>query len=152
MGIDEIQKNCTIPLNALMNGIIIIAAPGNGENGDVLYPAKYNEVISVGALNKGGSLLIEDIAVDNITVLAPEKKILTTYSSKDTEDKYISADGSSPATAIVSGAIALVLWQHRRIKYFTPWTQTNSTKVYSLWKTWSHENPYQADRQGRVYP
>ena len=117
MGIDEdTQELHEVIKRAYEQGIIIVAAAGNGESGEVLYPAKYSEVISVGAMDKDGSALYRNISMEEITVMAPGKNVYTTYSSKDNEDQYISADGSSPATAIVSGIVALVLEKNSDLK------------------------------------
>ena len=82
---EELHK---VVKQAYDKGIIIIAAAGNGQYDEALYPAKYDEVIGVGAINKDGDLLFKNLGLEDIIVLSPGKNIITTYSSKDSEEKY----------------------------------------------------------------
>lgn len=93
--------------SAFDKGIIIVAAAGDGKFGKLQYPAGYNEVISVGALFKDNDFYVSDDLIPKINVFAPGKNIVTTTFINGKND-YMSGDGSSLSTAIVSGIIALV--------------------------------------------
>lgn len=91
-------------------GIVIVAAAGNDIYGKVLYPAKFNEVICVGATSKKGDFLY-DYDDELVAVFLPGENIVTTFSSYeyDIDKKYTSSTGSSVSAPILSGIIALVL-------------------------------------------
>lgn len=103
---DDLQK---VILQAHQNGIILVAAAGNNEAGvilnDLLYPARFNECIAVGATNK-------QFQFDNITVLSTDIDILAPgadiYSTSIKQKGfYYSESGTSMAAAFISGVIAL---------------------------------------------
>ncbi len=89
------------------NNTIFVAAAGNGGSNLAVYPASYEKVISVASTNhsdnKRGSSNY-DISVD---VSAPGTLILTT--DIGATNNYIAVSGTSPATAVVSGIIGLML-------------------------------------------
>jgi len=90
-------------------GIVVVAAAGNDLYGTKLYPAKYQNVISVDSVDPSGNKLYGD---EEGSVLLPGGNIVTTYSSKyDEQKKYVSYSGTSMSAPILSGIIALVLEQ-----------------------------------------
>lgn len=82
------------------NGVFILAAAGNGIGSFTLYPAEYEEVISVGAVNKNGDRLrfTNTRASD---LLAPGDNIRV----ESRGGGFQPYSGTSPATAIAAGKI-----------------------------------------------
>lgn len=84
-------------------GIVIVAASGN-ENTGVGWPANYDEVIAVGAVDKAMDRAMFSNHGEELDVAAPGVDILSTYLNK----KYAKLSGTSMATPIVAGTIALI--------------------------------------------
>ena len=93
--------------SAYENGIVIVAAVGNEFNEDVLFPAAYNEVLSVGSADKEKNILYK--SSDAGDVYAPGVNIVTTYFDSKDGLGYISLNGSSISTPIVSAVISKIL-------------------------------------------
>jgi len=97
---------------ATEKGVIIVAAAGNDSNSSparqtrlpVTYPARYDEVIAVGALDTTGTLAFfsqRDAAMD---AAAPGVNIYSCWKNAE----YATITGSSQASPIISGIIALL--------------------------------------------
>ena len=84
-------------------GILIIAAAGN--QGVLEYPAAYDEVMAVGAVDSSGELCAYSPATEKIEVVAPGERIL----SSGAFDGVLVCSGTSIAAAQVTG-IAATLW------------------------------------------
>ncbi len=90
---------------AIEHGAVIVAAAGNDKRNDVFYPAKYNGVLSVGATANSDNMWTSSNHGYYLDLTAPGENII---SLSGVSDFYLSANGTSLATPIVSGVAALV--------------------------------------------
>ncbi|MFC3991915.1 S8 family serine peptidase [Actinoplanes siamensis] len=84
---------------------VIIASSGNASRvATIGYPAALQGVLAVGAIGKNGTPTPSSIPGPNLGICAPGEKIITT----GLKSEYSEIRGTSAATAITSGAAALV--------------------------------------------
>jgi serine protease AprX len=111
---------------ALDLGVFVIASAGNNggsiDNTDVEIPANVPLAIAVGAVDSGGRIArFSSIGADaNRTdpnrkpeVVAPGVQVITTAPGAH----YVTSSGTSPATAVVAGVIALLLQARPGLKH-----------------------------------
>ncbi|MFS1519564.1 S8 family peptidase [Bacillus sp. SCS-151] len=104
-GIEEDKVELRNAINKAINAnIVVVAAAGNSSNGSVEYPAAYDEVISVTAVDKENNIASFS-PNGKIDFAAPGVDILTTT----TNNSYRSYNGTSLATAHISGIVSLIL-------------------------------------------
>jgi type VII secretion-associated serine protease mycosin len=89
---------------ALAADIVVVAGVGNrNQSGE--YPGKYPEVLTIGAYVRNHKIAPYSITGPQVDLTAPGDQIPTT----DINDTgYVIASGTSEATAVASGAVALV--------------------------------------------
>jgi major intracellular serine protease len=95
--------------NAVDNQILVVCAAGNEGDGqdssdEFSYPASYNEVISVGAINLYRRSSEFSNSNNEVDLVAPGEEILSTYLNRS----YAKLTGTSMATPHISGALALI--------------------------------------------
>lgn len=106
---DDLKLHAVIK-KAVEENILVVCAAGNekdmqdGERG-ILYPAYYNECISVGSIDYKKERAYVRLLNTNVDLVAPGVDILSTYIG----GKYSKMSGTSMATPHVTGALALII-------------------------------------------
>ncbi|NQX68953.1 S8 family peptidase [Paenibacillus alba] len=98
------------------NGLLVVAAAGNAGNkegtGDsIQYPAKYNSVIAVGAMDQNRQRAPFSSTGSELEVSAPGEAIYSTYLNNG----YKISSGTSMASAFVTGELALLKQQKSKL-------------------------------------
>jgi hypothetical protein len=89
---------------ALAQGVVVVAAAGNSGSGEPWYPAALAGVIAVGATTASDRPASFSNHGRWLSFVAPGWEVATT----DRNGGYTTTTGTSPATAFVSGALALL--------------------------------------------
>ena len=90
---------------AIENDVAVVASVGNNGVASVTYPAQYDEVIAVGAIDAAGSHLHFSNTGEEIDISAPGLDIFIQVGEKN----VASFSGTSASAPFVSGAIAYLL-------------------------------------------
>lgn len=88
---------------AVSKGIIVVAASGN-DSKSVNYPAKYDEVIAVGALDQNKKICAFTSKDNTLDLLAPGSDIYSTFLN----NSYSLMSGTSQASPFIAGLCALI--------------------------------------------
>lgn len=98
------------------SGIAVVAASGNGVLcsgeylNDVMYPARYESVISVGAVDEKQARALFSYGGESLDFVAPGTKVYSSYITTDKyPDGYKNMNGTSMAAPYVSGVLALTM-------------------------------------------
>jgi len=94
---------------AAARGVVVVAAAGNSGSDDPTYPAAYANAIAVAATTESDKIASFSNSGAWLALAAPGVDVLTTGRGDGGGPPYVTTTGTSPATAFVSGAFALVL-------------------------------------------
>ncbi|AOM81684.1 conserved hypothetical protein with cell wall binding domains [Salisediminibacterium beveridgei] len=129
--------------DAYNDGMLIFAAAGNSGTTDpsldtMTYPAKYDDVIAVGASNPSMERSIFSSTGDQVEFSAPGEQIISTY----LDNRYAVMKGTSAATPHVAALSALLFEEfpgltHHQIRnrlqsYVIPTSINRSTREYGF--------------------
>lgn len=98
--------------HALANNVAIVAATGNGGVNAVSYPAAYEGVVAVGAVDARNDHLYFSNSGPQVDLVAPGFGVEAAWGA----DQVALFSGTSAATPIVSAAIAVVLSEEPELK------------------------------------
>ncbi|MBI9008485.1 MAG: S8 family serine peptidase [Tenericutes bacterium] len=90
---------------ATQSGIVVVGASGNEGTDELMYPASFEECISVGAVDEDMEIAIYSSFNDAVDLTAPGSDIITTSMNSG----YVMGSGTSFAAPHVSGIIALYM-------------------------------------------
>ena len=96
-------------VDACSKGIIVVGAVGNDGANEPMYPAKLREAIGVGGYDK--NFMHVNFSNRGHNVLAPSTEILSTFR----DGGYARMSGTSFASPLVAGGIALIISYYRSI-------------------------------------
>lgn len=115
---------------AVAKNITVVAAAGDYSEEDLLFPANMNTVVSVEAMAKDGSLWADTNTSDQSVCAFPGEDIKAISWNGETSGCESSSTGTSQATAVASGYIALL-----RDYYEKEGIQYNNTDIINALKT-----------------
>jgi type VII secretion-associated serine protease mycosin len=96
---------------ALSKDVVVVAAAGNRDQGadEIDSPADIPGVVAVGSTGRDGSVYRDSAAGPELGVVAPGEQMVTTGSRRAGKNTgYVVPTGTSEATAVVSGVVALI--------------------------------------------
>ncbi|MGE7692080.1 S8 family peptidase [Lysinibacillus sp. NPDC097214] len=116
---NEILHN--IIKQAVSKNIAVVVASGNEDDGDLLsdeysYPAGYEEVIAVGAINNSNEVANFTNTNKEVDIYAPGFDIKSSYLNGD----YTDLSGTSMSTPHVTGALALLINKYESLNNSKP--------------------------------
>lgn len=97
-------------LDAYSRGVTIVCAVGNSGKNTVDYPSFYDYVIAVGGIDKDLKHASFSNYSKEVDIVAPSVDVLSTYK----DGNYARMSGTSMASPLVAGAIALLISKHNK--------------------------------------
>lgn len=108
---DSIKK--AIDYACSKNVVVFCAAGNSGENHPIMYPAKYNNVISIGAIDQNLERTKFTCRGEELDFLAPGHEIVSAVPGNN----YAMMSGTSMSNPFAVGCASLLLSYSRKIKY-----------------------------------
>ena len=122
---------------AVAAGKFLICAAGNdGQSAGVNYPARFDDTVAVGAVQRNGRIAEFSSRGPEVDLCAPGEDILSTYLGGG----YARLSGTSMAAPFVSGVVALLLAKHKQAGGATP-VETPSQLIEHLQRTATDAGP-----------
>lgn len=95
--------------DAVGQGVLVVAGSGDEDDEEVLYPARFENVVAVGASNSQGEVAWFSNSGPEVELVAPGELILAPYrSDRYPQQDYGRGSGTSLAAAHVDGVAALI--------------------------------------------
>jgi subtilisin len=102
---------------AVAKGKFVICAAGNdGRDQSVHYPARWDETVAVGAVDRNGLVARFSSRGPQVDICAPGADVLSTFPA----GRYAKLSGTSMAAPFAAGVVALMLAKHRAHGGATP--------------------------------
>ncbi|MGE7622415.1 S8 family peptidase [Viridibacillus sp. NPDC096237] len=101
---------------AISSGVVVVAAAGNQGSDMPVYPAKYEGVISVGSVNSDKKLSEFSSYGASTDVVAPGDSVYAPYYDTQKGSSFAKLSGTSMASPVVAGTVALLLSKHPNLK------------------------------------
>lgn len=124
------ENENTVLQNAYKAGIAIFAAAGNDSTNGKGYPASYDNVCSIAALQQDGKKSTYTNYNDSVDLAFPGTGIYSTYNKA--EDSYTYMDGTSMACPVASGVAAVILSGAGKVPELAG--KTGTARVDALYK------------------
>jgi len=101
----SVMEEATLKAFFENDDIVAVAAAGDTGGDDLVYPAAYNFVLSVAAVDQGGNRASFSTWNDMVDISAPGVSVLSTWA----DGTYLSMSGTDMACPHVTGVVALML-------------------------------------------
>ncbi len=99
---------------ACSKNVVVFSAAGNaGERSSIMYPGKYSNVVSIGAIDKNLERTSFTCSGEELDFLAPGHEIVSSVPG----NKYAMMSGTSMSNPFAVGCASLLLSYSRKIKY-----------------------------------
>ena len=123
-------------------GVVCFCAAGNsGAKTDILYPAKYDNVIAIGAIDEFFNRTVFSCAGNSLDFLAPGQDIISCVPN----NQYASMSGTSMSNPFATGCAALLLAWNKKTNRF----KLNNAKDYiDVFK--QHATPLRDERHQSI--
>lgn len=94
---------------AIEKGVVVVAAAGNDFSDHANFPASFEGVISVGAVNSKSELAYFSSYGPSVDLVAPGEEVYSTVYDYEKKSSFVKFSGTSMASPVVAGVAALLL-------------------------------------------